>query len=169
MASFSHTGNTWRSQLYVGGVRESATFQTKFEAEAWAKKRGTELKALRDAVIASNRLKQNAKTFMVASELHSEQDIVNTSFSAAPTSGIYFLIQKDQIVYVGQSTNVHVRVTEHAREKLFDRINVIECAAKDLNKLEMLYIKKFNPILNIIGCERYTATDLARDAICQPL
>lgn len=45
MASFtkSSTG-TWRVQIYVNGTRESGSFSTKAQAQAWAAKRETELR-----------------------------------------------------------------------------------------------------------------------------
>lgn len=44
MASFRQRNDTWRVELSVNGVRESATFDTKTQAKAWASKRETELR-----------------------------------------------------------------------------------------------------------------------------
>lgn len=44
MASFTKTGKGWRAQVYVQGVRDSATHRTRREAEAWAARRETELR-----------------------------------------------------------------------------------------------------------------------------
>lgn len=43
MASIYRHGNGWRAQVYRDGVRESATFQTKQQAAAWAVQREAEL------------------------------------------------------------------------------------------------------------------------------
>ena len=43
MASIQRTGSKWRVQVYVKGVRASATFRTKQEASAWALERDAEL------------------------------------------------------------------------------------------------------------------------------
>lgn len=43
MASIRRRGNTWRVELYKGGVRESSTFATKQQAAAWALQREAEL------------------------------------------------------------------------------------------------------------------------------
>jgi integrase len=43
MASVRKRGNTWRVELYKGGVRESGTFATKQQAAAWALHREAEL------------------------------------------------------------------------------------------------------------------------------
>lgn len=44
MASFRQRNDTWRVELSVNGIRESATFDTKTQAKAWASKRETELR-----------------------------------------------------------------------------------------------------------------------------
>lgn len=46
MASFTKRKGTWRAQVYVKGVRDSATFDTKAAAQAWALKRETELRSI---------------------------------------------------------------------------------------------------------------------------
>lgn len=44
MATFRQRGTAWRAELSVDGNRESATFDTKAQAKAWAAKRETELR-----------------------------------------------------------------------------------------------------------------------------
>ena len=44
MASFRQRKNTWRVEISVNGIRESATFDTKAQCKAWASKRETELR-----------------------------------------------------------------------------------------------------------------------------
>lgn len=44
MASFKKDGDVWRVQVYVKGHRESGTFTTKAQAQAWAAQRETELR-----------------------------------------------------------------------------------------------------------------------------
>lgn len=80
-------------------------------------------------------------------------------------SGIYFLIREGVIVYVGKSGNVYRRVSDHTKTKEFDRISVIECSAESLDALERVYIKKFKPVLNIVGLCGYAAQDLMLDAM----
>lgn len=45
MASITQTARGYRAQVYVCGARDSATFRTKREAQAWAAARETELRA----------------------------------------------------------------------------------------------------------------------------
>ena len=44
MATFRQRGDAWRVEISVNGTRESATFDTKTQARAWASKRETELR-----------------------------------------------------------------------------------------------------------------------------
>lgn len=44
MASIKPVSNGWRAQVYVKGLRDSATKRTKREAEIWAEQRSTELR-----------------------------------------------------------------------------------------------------------------------------
>lgn len=68
------------------------------------------------------------------------------------TCGIYFLIHERQIVYVGQSTNCHMRIGNHLNDpqKIFDSYFVIECKEHFLDDLESSYIIKFQPKYNLI-------------------
>ncbi|MDO9596108.1 MAG: hypothetical protein Q7J47_00150 [Azoarcus sp.] len=44
MATFRKRGNGWRVEICVDGERDSTTFDSKAEAQAWADKRSTELR-----------------------------------------------------------------------------------------------------------------------------
>jgi len=148
MAHICPFKDKWRAQIYVGGIRDSAVFEEKYEAEAWAKKRETEIKRLRDI---ANRLNDRAKIILNDSDLHSKDDIIQTSIKIPRVCGVYFLIKECEIVYVGKSINVHNRLGSHLCDKDFDKINIIECGLTQLNRLESLYIKRFKPKYNILG------------------
>lgn len=62
-------------------------------------------------------------------------------------SGVYFLLDGDEVVYVGQAVNVFARIEGH-REKRFDRFAFVPCAPEMLDKLESLYIHCLRPRLN---------------------
>lgn len=152
MASIVKDGKVWRVQLYVHGMRESATFDLKSDAAAWAKRREAEL---REISVTSGPVSPDKRRFLRLSELYSESKIISTSFSAKPVAAVYFLIRDEKIVYVGQSTNVHARIAEHQKSKQFDRINFIECPEDHLYQLEKMYIQRFNPEMNIAcRCDR---------------
>lgn len=165
MASIYKNGDTWRAQVYVAGIRESASFEEKFQAEAWSHERETALKALKRSLTAAHRAKEDKKIFMEVCASYSEEQIIANSMSVPDTSGVYFLIRDGAIVYVGQSNNVYSRVRSHKKDKTFDRIAVIECKEKELLHLEKLYIKKFKPILNVVGIDRILEAELVENVL----
>lgn len=151
MASITRVGSGWRAQLYIQGIRESSMFSSKTEAQKWAKSREIQLREKLPPKHEAKPISKDRRKFMQLSELHSEEKIVATAFDARPTSGVYFLIRDGKIVYVGKSMNVHSRIATHQRSKEFDRINFVECPEESLHRLEQMYIRKFNPELNIAG------------------
>jgi predicted GIY-YIG superfamily endonuclease len=74
---------------------------------------------------------------------------------------VYFLIHKDEIVYIGQTKNGNLRIQEH-REKIFDSQYHLHCKYNELRELETYYLNKFKPKYNIVfpngGKRRKTAT-----------
>ena len=64
--------------------------------------------------------------------------------------GLYFLIQKNEIVYIGQSLNVIARVHAHSgnKRKPFDSFAWLSCNKNELNEMETAYISFFEPIYN---------------------
>lgn len=64
--------------------------------------------------------------------------------------GIYFLIRKKRIVYIGQTVSFPYRVMCHASTIEFDSVRLVECDKKRLNEYEARWIKKFRPSHNLI-------------------
>ncbi|HGA7692125.1 TPA: GIY-YIG nuclease family protein [Salmonella enterica subsp. enterica serovar Virchow] len=62
-------------------------------------------------------------------------------------TGVYFLLDGDDVVYVGQSRNVYSRISSHPG-KNFNRYAFVPCAVEALDKLESLYIHLLRPKLN---------------------
>ncbi|EJJ8796738.1 GIY-YIG nuclease family protein [Salmonella enterica] len=62
-------------------------------------------------------------------------------------TGVYFLLDGDDVVYVGQSRNVYARISSHPA-KNFNRYAFVPCAVEALDKLESLYIHLLRPKLN---------------------
>ena len=60
---------------------------------------------------------------------------------------IYFLIKKNEVVYVGQTKVGLQRPLSHT-DKDFDYIMIQYCDKSDLNEIESKYIVKYNPIYN---------------------
>ena len=81
----------------------------------------------------------------------SAEDIVEWSEELGyRTAGIYFLIDRDEIVYVGQSrTTILSRLANHITDKHFDRVTVLQYPADyDLDGLEIEYIWRIQPKYN---------------------
>jgi hypothetical protein len=74
-----------------------------------------------------------------------ERDIVEAAQPYIPTCGVYFLIRESRILYVGQSSNIEVRLATHNRRFVYDRAAVIPCAPEMLDVLESHYIHLFQP------------------------
>lgn len=64
------------------------------------------------------------------------------------TSGVYFLKDNSEVVYVGQSTNVIARIGAGHADKIFNEITFIPCDKKYLGETERFWIKKFQPRYN---------------------
>jgi hypothetical protein len=66
--------------------------------------------------------------------------------------GVYFLFLGRHCVYVGQSTNIFVRIRDHqlprSGRKEFDSFTYIEVPPASLNAVEAYYITMFSPSLN---------------------
>lgn len=77
------------------------------------------------------------------------ENIINLSKNfEKDLNGIYFLLNKNEIVYVGQTTQGLTRTFCHAKNKIFDKYYFIPCPADKLDYIESAYIIKFNPIYN---------------------
>ena len=80
----------------------------------------------------------------------SAEAITERSESLLDASGVYFLLHEGRIVYVGQSMNCWRRIGQHESDpaKRFDAFYVIRCEPPELDRLEAVYIAKFQPPLN---------------------
>ena len=65
-------------------------------------------------------------------------------------SGIYFLMQSDLIVYVGETSCLITRLGQHIQDKEFDGFRFLKEPDTMLRlRLEKAYIKKYAPMYNI--------------------
>jgi hypothetical protein len=80
--------------------------------------------------------------------LLTEDEIVAGKMELPATSGVYFLINANRVVYVGQSVSIGSRIRSHMPIKEFDSYAYIECEEKNLDVLESLYIHVLRPPLN---------------------
>lgn len=61
---------------------------------------------------------------------------------------VYFLVLREEVVYVGQSVNLLSRLATHQFDKLFDRVFFINVPAESILEIEAALIKKFKPKYN---------------------
>ena len=85
---------------------------------------------------------------LTTNSLLREDEIIVHAIPVENSCGVYFLVYKKRIVYVGQSTNVFSRIVTHTQSKTFDSYVFMPCEKKMLDKLESLYIHFLLPPLN---------------------
>ena len=63
---------------------------------------------------------------------------------------VYFLCKGDSVVYVGQTTNIGQRITQHRskKQKDFDSVWFIKMEAMEMNHAEKAFIKALRPHTN---------------------
>lgn len=82
---------------------------------------------------------------------------------------IYALINNNEIVYIGQSKNIILRLSYHrTSNKVFDSWCIVEnlgtyTTSREVNRLEEKYIKKFLPKYNKIHNAEYQKKVLDRN------
>lgn len=83
--------------------------------------------------------------------LFDKSTIIRATRAITPICGIYFLTHEKEIVYVGQSKDILLRLSLHMKQgtKEFTGFCVVEAPEERLNSLEAMYIAKFNPPCNI--------------------
>lgn len=68
------------------------------------------------------------------------------------TEGVYFLLKKSEIVYIGRTENIGIRLGGHRngkKKKDFDRFRIIECLDSEKRKFyETRWLNKFRPKYN---------------------
>jgi len=88
------------------------------------------------------------------------EDDISRAAESYRICGVYFLLWGDVVIYVGQSTDVRTRLTDHYRgvgnpyTKGFTDAYWITCERSELHALERHYIKKLDPPLNIVHTDR---------------
>jgi hypothetical protein len=67
------------------------------------------------------------------------------------SSGVYFLIKDERVIYVGRSANVIERIATHAKNAIipFDSTHFICATGVEMDRLEQLYIGKLRPEFNV--------------------
>ena len=65
------------------------------------------------------------------------------------TKGVYFLFDDKQLVYIGESNNIYMRIGQHIKDgtKKFDSFEIYPC--NDRKKLEGFLIRVLSPKYNV--------------------
>lgn len=73
-------------------------------------------------------------------------------------AGVYFLVNGDEVVYIGQSVSPLARIGQHKDSKEYDKAFMIPVPREELDHVEGALIRLFNPVLN--GGDREVAIGL---------
>ena len=75
------------------------------------------------------------------------------------TAGVYFLFDDKQLVYIGESNNVYMRIGQHIKDgtKKFDSFEIYPC--NDRKKLEGFLIRALMPKYNVSLGMAYDAVE----------
>lgn len=76
--------------------------------------------------------------------------------------GIYFLLNRGEIVYVGQTTNILRRLIRHNQErtKVYDAVSFLACRPDELDDLELVYVEALVPRHNFTLSSRRTPSPI---------
>lgn len=109
----------------------------------------TQIAVLEDKLEALQRMEtlHPVSAALTGRALLREHEIVAAARPWESATGVYFLVADDEVVYVGQSTNVYVRLSQH-KDKQFIKYAFVPCDKAALDKLESLYIHCLRPRLN---------------------
>ena len=77
------------------------------------------------------------------------KDALHEVPNLSPYCGVYFLIQDDEVIYVGQSVNVPSQIFQHKLDKAFNRVLYLPVPESDLGTVERAFIKALEPRLNL--------------------
>lgn len=101
---------------------------------------------------------------MTGNALLREDEIARAALPWAKLSGVYFLLDGDEVVYVGQAVHVFSRIAQHT-DKRFDRYAFVPCEVVLLDRLESLYIHCLRPRLNGNQMNDVKCAPIALDAL----
>lgn len=83
--------------------------------------------------------------------------------------GIYFLLQGEEVVYIGKSKNFWLRLSDHFNsDKKFDNIYFLPAKEEILLRLEEKYILEYKPLYNkTLSNSGYISKNFYRDILIQ--
>ncbi len=68
--------------------------------------------------------------------------------SRAKICGVYFLFNKEELIYIGQSVDILKRISEHMKDKVFEWYCYEKVRKQNLDAVEKACIQRYQPRLN---------------------
>ena len=62
---------------------------------------------------------------------------------------VYFLYQKEKLVYIGKTKDLLSRLSYHKKNKIFDSYSFLKCETNEIDVIERILINKFLPFYNV--------------------
>lgn len=151
-------------------ARRLALAAARAEARVYADGLGERIAKLEERMAAAQRMEAfNASSEALTGKvLLGAHEIAKASRPWQAESGVYFLLDGQEVVYVGQAVNVYARIGQHT-DKKFDRYAFVLCPREMLDKLESLYIHCLRPRLNGDQCDGAKLAPLSLAKILGPL
>jgi hypothetical protein len=78
-----------------------------------------------------------------------------------PTACVYFLVRKGRIVYVGMSDSLYSRITDHLKDKAFDRVLFLRVLPDEMSTVESAFIRIFKPAYNAPRTHEFLTDEIA--------
>lgn len=153
MATFTNVGGRVRAQIRLKGAAPVArTFATLEEANEWADEQERAIREERQSRGWTSVRQRELERIMGDPERMSAAQIVASAAPVACFIGVYVLIRRGAIVYVGMSNATLYRVGQHWKNGVdFDSYRMFECAdMAEAAVLESKLIEKHRPPLNVL-------------------
>lgn len=117
----------------------------------------TNIDVLRDLADSLNRNRNQELIEQTRNEIHGELLAQARPLSMDDASGVYFLFDGTEMVYVGQSGNMFTRIGNHIGERLkvFTSYVVVHMPKEDRLALEKVCIEIFRPKYNLMSQREY--------------
>jgi hypothetical protein len=155
VASIRQRGSSWTVEIRRLGVSLCRTFKTRKEADEWAK---TEEKHI---VLENERRNKKPRNADPRAEFSSAGEVVSSAVPVHNGPGVYVLIERDVITYVGRARNAIARILAHSKNgRRFTHYVIIPCEEARLALLEEKMIIRLRPAENrYLPRERPSATE----------
>lgn len=159
MATIQERSGKFNVKIRRQGMNVCKTFLTRESAVAWAERVEARIVSRKYKMTVADKTEALAPLLEIvpkrtldalATIPYDLREIVEGSIRAHQMIGIYFLLYKEEIVYVGQSaSDVFHRLYKHRLDgKVFDAYTFIPCEAAMLDELESKYIVAMMPKYN---------------------